>query len=119
MMFQLISFLLCAATTVLSDPGDLVGLYQGHTGAVNDVITNGSWIYSASADATVIKWSLDAQELIRSFVGHLAAVNAVFAYGAFIYTASDDRTLKKWNAINGLAVRDYIGHTGVNCVCEW
>ena len=108
--------MLCSSA-VLSAPGDLVGLHQGHTGAVNDVITNGSWIYSASADATVIKWSLDAQDLFHRFVGHLASVNAVFAYGSFIYSVSDDGTLKKWNATSGVSVRDYVGHSGaVLCV---
>ena len=68
-MFQLISILL-GAIAVLSEPGDLVALFQGHTGPVNDVITNGSWIYSASADATVIKWSFDTEELVQTFVGH-------------------------------------------------
>ena len=117
-MSRLIAISLIITGAILSAPNDLVGLYQGHTGAVNHDITNGSWVYSASEDGTAIKWSLETNAQIRKYQDHGGPVNSVFAYGVFIYTTSDDQTLKKWDASSGESVTNYFGSC-FSCVCEW
>lgn len=56
----------------------------------------GNYIFSGSADCTIIKWSISGTEKLYVYTGHTFKINRLFCAGNFLFSTSYDRTAKAW-----------------------
>lgn len=96
--------------------GMLVTRLRGHDGEVRSIAhdPSGMRIVSASADGTLIVWSVKTGEQQLVLRGHEAAVRCVrFGLdGNLIASAGDDGTCRLWDADSGHPLRRFSGHDG-------
>lgn len=71
-----------------------------HTGKITRILfSQGTYIYSASADRRVIVWDWQSGKSIRDFATHSLPVNdiAVTSDGKTLITCSDDQLIRVWD----------------------
>jgi WD40 repeat protein len=89
---------------------------RGHTSQVNSLLVHDDFLFSASSDKTIIKWSLEKRiiDLVlkrfsASALGHLGPVNYLaFCHGA-LFSAGADTAVRRWNVENGKHHDVYFG----------
>jgi WD40 repeat protein len=95
----------CAARLPLIDPPQPVRTLEGHSGAVEAVVTSsdGHFLFSVSTDRTVRQWNVESGELVRSLEGHTQKISrvAVSPTGHVVYSASEDGTVRQWTSDGG------------------
>lgn len=86
-------------------------ILEGHTGAVNDLYSNGKFMYSVSADATVKMWDTNYGKCYHSFTGHTDEIIACTPFGQNnLATASFDTQVKIWDMEKCTLVCTLSGH---------
>lgn len=90
-------------------------VFEGHTAPVEGLVVrpHGRTALSASADGTLILWSIETGELLSRFAGHTDAVHDVVLLpdGRQAISASADGSLILWNLETGVALQRFEGHT--------
>ncbi|MBY0525632.1 MAG: WD40 repeat domain-containing protein [Gemmataceae bacterium] len=98
---------------------DAAAVLTGHSGVVNSVQfgPNGTWVLSASADATVRVWHAEEGKQLCALEGHYGAVHvAQFGDGAAsVVSGGNDRSVRVWKLPSPLAgtvkeSRSFQGH---------
>lgn len=88
----------------------------GHTGAVLDVLPlpDGAGLLTASADQSLLLWSLETGEPVRRYTGHTARVYAAALSpdGFQMATVSEDRSAILWDVSTATVLQRYTGHAG-------
>ena len=64
----------------------------GAMAVLDDQVT----VVSGSADAVLLRWSLETGEVMERLEGHTGPINAMAVHGQWLATASDDRTVRLW-----------------------
>ncbi len=90
-------------------------ILRGHKRAISCIkfSPNGTWIASASADATIKIWSSSTGALEHTLEGHLAGVNTLTwsPDSTTLASGSDDKSIRLWDVATGLAhPTPLIGH---------
>src|ERR1022692_3503449 len=98
----------------LHPPGtSLIRTLEGHSDAVTRVTVtpDGKWAVSASDDATLRVWDLEAGRVLRTLEGHSFSDVAVTPDGKRAVSASWDHTLKVWDLATGRTLCTLAGHS--------
>ncbi len=99
----------------ISQPGQLLKSFEGHTHHVLDVAwrADGKLLVSAGADNVLKVWDFDRGEQARTIGGHAKQVSklAMFATSSSVISACGDAGLRQWNIDNGGNLRNFSGAT--------
>ncbi|HRK33290.1 MAG TPA: hypothetical protein PLJ47_01750 [Candidatus Hydrogenedentes bacterium] len=94
---------------------DLISMFIGHTGLVNDIHVSPDAAHAASCgeDQKVRIWEIATGNEIITLDGHTAEINSVrySADGHYLLTASDDKTVRLWDVATRKELRQFVGHT--------
>ncbi|KAI3659939.1 hypothetical protein MP638_004966 [Amoeboaphelidium occidentale] len=97
---------------------DTLFTLEDHTSQVNFLLIAESWLYSASNDKTIIKWSLEtklASIIFKIFsaatLGRLGPVNSLALCRNTLFSAGSDLTTRRWNTQTGRHEDVYFGPT--------
>lgn len=67
---------------------------------------------SASRDATLRIWDLDASICTHTLLGHDATIRSLVVHGTLVISGSGDATCKIWSSATGECLRTLTGHEG-------
>jgi hypothetical protein len=106
----------CVVGPLLDLPHDaLLRVLTGHTNSVQAlaVAPDGSWLASASWDATLRIWNPDTGQTRHTLTGHTDRVwaLAVAPDGSWLASAGADRTVRVWDPHTGQTRHTLTGHT--------
>ncbi len=93
---------------------EVLRVYSGHTGAVNDAAFSpgGERIATAGADQTAKVWETDTGVILLSLDHGVAVTRVAFSPdGQFLVTAGNDNVARVWNAATGTLLLRLEGHT--------
>lgn len=89
---------------------------KGHVSQVNYLMVVGENLFSASADKSIIEWSLKNganvniyQRRSASALGHLGPVNALSYCSGTLFSAGSDLSVRRWNTQTGRHEDVYFG----------
>ena len=96
--------------------GQLIRIFQGHTGPVKSVVfsPSGTHALSGSDDSTLKLWDVVTGQVIHTFEGHAGPVVSVgfSSDGTRVVSGSYDTTTRIWDAAAGTQVATFIGGGG-------
>ena len=72
-------------------------MLHGHKRVVDDLVTDGEFLYSASSDGSIKKWSLQTDELVMTFSGHTTCVLGLCLTESALYSSSADKSVRQWD----------------------
>jgi len=85
---------------VRHEEGEVVGIFQGHVGAVTSLEVCGGTLFSAAHDGVVMQWDLHAALLVSTFWSY-GPVSAICAIGGYLYTGSTAGRAKRYLTTTG------------------
>jgi tRNA A-37 threonylcarbamoyl transferase component Bud32 len=75
-----------------------------HTSQINYLLLHGTYLYSASDDATIIQWSLNTNEVLKTLkrnpsntLGHMGPVKGLSICNGVLFSVGVDKTTRRWN----------------------
>eukprot|EP01118_Nematostelium_gracile_P004386 TRINITY_DN1512_c0_g1_i1.p1 TRINITY_DN1512_c0_g1~~TRINITY_DN1512_c0_g1_i1.p1 ORF type:complete len:291 (-),score=75.24 TRINITY_DN1512_c0_g1_i1:133-1005(-) len=86
--------------------GDFVKDFKGHTNWVKSLCTDGEFVYSASYDKTLKKWTPEGQ-CVLTFNGHTKQALQVLIDGGYLFSCSLDGTTRQWNVNSGEEIKQF------------
>lgn len=93
---------------------------KGHVSQVNSLLIVDERLFSASADKTIIEWSLKDgtnlnvyQRRSANLLGHLGPVNVLSYCFGTLFTAGSDLSVRRWNTQTGRHEDVYFGFSKV------
>ena len=79
-----------------------VGVIEGHTGAVNQLVVREGKLFSCSHDKTIKIWSTgEGGACEQTLEGHTGAVLSMAVLGDRLLTSSSDHTVRVWGMYQG------------------
>ena len=87
-----------------------LGVLKGHERYINYILTSEKYVYSASADKTIRKWSIGTGLCVKTFRGHTDGVNRIVLVGNALFSSSYDKTVRAWEVDSGELLRVFQGH---------
>jgi WD40 repeat protein len=83
-----------------------------HTGSVEAITQDKTYLYSASADSTIAIWDKATWNVVNQLKGHTDGVGAITVDNDRIYSGGYDEAIKIWNKKDGKLVKTLQGHNG-------
>lgn len=92
--------------------GDIILRFDGHTATVFSLFAWNSFLFSSSADTSIICWNAVNGDMIRRYIGHEDIVISVAVFDGQLYSASSGRGALKWNINDGTITKLFsLAHT--------
>lgn len=85
----------------------MIGVLEGHQGAVNSLSQCGDYLVSGSWDTNAKIWDISTRTCIKTLEGHTHSVSVLFVNPSFIITASIDKNIYFWE--NGIKTKTITG----------
>ena len=96
---------------MIGDDKGRLGAKEGHTGVVTALCHDGVYIFSGSADETIISWHGVTWKKLNFFEGHEGTIIALHACAAVLASGSADCTIRLWDKATAVQIRVLYGHS--------
>lgn len=88
------------------DTGGAIRTYNGHSGSVLALATNGDELYSAGVDKVILQWNIRSGELLQEFPPHhINKITSLALKDGLIFSAAFDAEIVQWNSTTGEQLR--------------
>lgn len=84
--------------------GKTIRILKDHSRSVEALCLSdcGSYLFSASSDSTINKYSLVDFSLLGQMIGHATSIYMIQFFDDMLYSVSADKTCKRWNTETGI-----------------
>jgi len=96
---------------MIGDDKGRLGAKLGHTGVITALCHDGVYLFSGSADETIISWHGVSWNKLKVFEGHEGTVTALHACAGVLASGSADCTVRLWDKATATQIRVLYGHS--------
>lgn len=96
---------------MIGDDKGRLGEKEGHTGVITALCHDGIYLFSGSADESIISWHGVSWNKLLVFEGHEGTVTALHACAAVLASGAADCTIRLWDKATATQLRVLYGHS--------
>lgn len=94
--------------------------FIGHSNSVFALQLSGNYLFSGSADTSIICWNVLNGDKLRTFNGHIDEVHSLLLVENFLYSGGSDLMIFKWDIESGQMMQEFPrAHTNIiRCLAQ-